>query len=110
MTEGNRTIVKTIKGKQYVCFNPLDCTHPEQTEVIEIIKDTYSYVIAKIDYRKKGNTCIGVRWYISDNETERCNGELCLGYPNTRSLPMWLVLPDDVLGDLHNYMLKKHIG
>ena len=53
-----------------------------------------------------------MRWHIAPTEYElnADNDKICLGYPNTRGYPTWFILPDGILGDIHNYMLKKTIN
>lgn len=102
-----KTVIKKHGDKKYICYDPEESISPLGYKFIEMIHDDDTYVVARIKRPEDENPCLVVRWYIESSERES-NGntnKICKGYPNTRGYPTWFVLPDCILGDIHNYML-----
>lgn len=102
-----KTVVKKYKDKEYICYDPKESISPLGYEFIEMIHDNDKYVVARIKRPEDENPCLVVRWYIEESEykANANSKKICKGYPNTRGYPTWFVLPDCILGDIHNYML-----
>jgi len=57
-----------------------------------------SISIAKIEW--EGQDCIGARWNVAKREwdvPDKQAGKVCLGMPTSRGLPVWFILPPELL-------------
>ena len=95
----------------YSYKNPKFINSPKgMVEVVEVIydgKDDPAYSLAIIKWENSYK--LGIRWNIAYSEWEdyRCPGTLlfrvyspldeCIGNPQSRGIPTWFVLPDDVM-------------
>lgn len=83
----------------YKTFDPKNVISPKKNvKNVRVIFKNQEYSIAKIEWN--GNDQMAIRWNISENERydqDKINGiKKCLGEPNSRGVPTWFILPDDL--------------
>lgn len=98
----------TVNDKKHKCYAPNEVTTPQNTTVVEVLCENDRYVLAFVKYRGKGKV-LAIRWNVCDKESDCEEEHKCLGYPNIFGRPTWFVLPESILGDIHNYMLKQEL-
>ncbi len=59
----------------------------------------YGVSVAKLNW--DGGECYGLRWNTSMREREdpdkKSNKKTCVGMPTSRGLPVWFIMPDELL-------------
>lgn len=82
-------------NEDYDYIKPEDCLSPIPTRIDSIVYNCKDYAIAKLYYRDENELSLGIRWHLTDYERKHYKGkkQRCKGYPNTRGLPTWFILP-----------------
>lgn len=95
-------LIKQLNMSTYSYKNPKFINSPKGlVEVVEVIYDGQAdpaYSLAVIKW--EGDYKLGIRWNIAYSEWgdyRKENGQdECIGNPQSRGIPTWFVLPDDI--------------